>query len=65
MINNNKYNELFPKEINEDDPLNQQDFDVVSYINKIFPHGNFENLFIYNKLLTAFIIDLFFFNIII
>lgn len=39
MINNNKYNELFPKEISEDDPLNQQDFDVVSYINKIFPHG--------------------------
>ncbi|ORX86055.1 hypothetical protein BCR32DRAFT_290282 [Anaeromyces robustus] len=38
MINNNKYNELFPKEISEDDPLNQQDFDVVSYINKIFPH---------------------------
>lgn len=36
MTNDNKNNEL--KEISEDDPLNQQDFDVVSYINKIFPH---------------------------
>jgi len=41
MTNDNKNNEL--KEISEDDPLNQQDFDVVSYINKIFPHGIYFN----------------------
>jgi len=39
MVNNSKYNELFLKEKSEEDPLNQPDFEVVSYINKIFPHG--------------------------
>jgi len=50
MINNAKYNELFTTEISENDTLNQKDFDVVSYINKIFPHGIlsvFHNLHIY------------------
>ncbi|ORX41475.1 hypothetical protein BCR36DRAFT_468150 [Piromyces finnis] len=38
MNNDSKDNKLFSNEIKENDLLSEQDFDVISYINKIFPH---------------------------